>query len=422
MAHGRDDGAGAGRELLSYFREFRANWPNLVGAMLGFGLGTAINHYMLNLFGPALIAEFGWSRSQFALVGVLGLAGMALAPVAGHIADRFGARSAAIVGFTVVPAAYLALSMMSGDIYQFYAILLVKNLIGMLTSTMVFSRVVVERFDTARGIAMACLLSAPPLVGAIAAPVIGGIIDAEGWRMAYRTMALLSATGGILAILLIGPSPARPGSGSQTPKLDWAMFRELCRNPVFLLLLAGMFLCNFPQAIVSSQMGLMLMENGASMGFVTLLVSLYSIAVVIGRLISGFALDRVPPHLVAIVSLGLPALGYLALASPYDMRWVLAGSIALMGLAQGAETDVAAILTSRKFDMRRYSFVFSILMTSMGLASAVGSALLSFTLRGEGNFNIFLTICAAVTVGGAACFFLTGRVGERQARMAGEHA
>jgi MFS family permease len=381
--------------------------------MFGFGFGTAINHYMLNLFGPALIADFGWSRSQFALIGVLGLAGMLVMPVAGRVADRFGVRTAAIIGFSVVPAAYLALSFMSGSIYQFYALMLVKNLVGILTSTMVFSRVVVERFDTARGIGMACLLSAPPLVGAAAAPVIGGIIDAEGWRMAYRAMALMSAGGGILAILLIGHGPAGAVSGRRAPRLDWAMLRELSRNPVFLLLIAGMFLCNFPQAIVSSQMGVMLMENGADMGFVTLLVSLYSITVIIGRFISGFALDRVPAHFVAIVSLGLPALGYAALASPFDMRWVLAGSIALMGLAQGAETDVAAILTSRKFDMGHYSFVFSLLMTSMGLASAGGSMLLSFTLRDGGTFDSFLVFCAAATIGGAACFFLTGRFSAR---------
>lgn len=408
---------------MSYLGEFRLNWTNLLGAGLGLGFGTAFNHYMMNVFGPALIADLAWTKAQFALVGSIGLIGMAFTPVAGRITDRMGPRNAAIVGFTAIPLAYLALSFMSGNIYEFYTILALKIMFGILTATMVFTRVVVERFDRARGIAMACLLSCPPAIGAISAPIMGGIIEAEGWRFAYRVMAAVTATGGLLAIVLIGKYIDAAGNlRPPAPKLDWSHFRELCRNRVFLLLMAGMFLVNFPQPLVSSQMNIMLMENGATMGFATALVSVYAVSVVIGRFIGGFALDRVKPHFVAIVSLGLPAIGFVALASSFDARWVLAGSMALVGLAQGAETDVAAILTSRRFDMGHYSFVFSLLMTSMGLASSLGSILLSFTLRGSGTFSTFLYICAGVTLLGAMCFFLTGSAGVRHDRLQGERA
>lgn len=407
---------------MGYLSEFRLNWPNLLGAALGLGFGTAINHYMMNLFGPALIAEFGWTRSQFALVGSLGLVSLLFMPIAGRVTDKYGPRTAAIIGFSVVPAGYFALSLMTGNIYQFYAVMLLKGTIGMLTATMVFTRVVVDRFDRSRGLALSCLLSCPPLVGAIAAPIFGTIIAEEGWRTAYQVLALVSAVGGACAILLIGGNKASPGAAAkpEAAKLTWAEFREFARNPVFLLLLGGMFLCNLPQVIVASQMNIMLMDNGATPAFATLLVSLYAIAVVIGRFISGYSLDRVPPHLVAIVALGLPTLGYAALAGPLDMRWILAGSIALVGLAQGAETDVAAILTSRKFAMANFSFVFSILMTSMSVSSAIGSILLSVLLKDGGTFDAFLIISAIATSGGALCFFLTGRFGAGPVQFRGD--
>ena len=408
---------------MGYLSEFRLNWTNLLGAGLGLAFGAAFNHYMMNLFGPALIAEFGWSRSQFALVGSLGLIGMVFTPIAGRIADLVGPRNATMIGFSIIPTGFLALSFMSGNIWQFYAILMIKTAIGILATTMTFTRVVVERFDKARGIALACLLSCPPLVGAIAAPVIGKIIAEDGWRTAYQVMALLSATGGIAAVVLIGKYADAAGTiRPPAPKLDWAQFREFCRNPVFVLLLAGMFLVNFPQVLVSSQMSIMMMENGASTAFATALVSIYAATVIVGRFIGGFALDRVPPHLVAIVFLGLPALGFLLLASPIDSSWALALAIAFVGLAQGAETDVASILTSRRFDMGHYSFVLSLLMTSMGLASAFGSMLLSATLQGGGTFNVFLIVCAAVTLCGALCFYLTGSMGARFDRLEGERA
>ena len=414
MAPGRVKLA-AGRTDLSYLSEFRLNWTNLLGAGLGLAFGSAFNHYMMNLFGPALIAEFGWTRSQFALVGSLGLIGLFFTPIAGRLADVLGPRKATMIGFSIIPTAFIALSFMSGNIWHFYAILMVKTAIGILATTMTFTRVVVERFDKARGIALACLLSCPPLVGAIAAPVIGHIIAEDGWRTAYRVMALLSAVGGISAVMLIGKYADSAGNlRPAAPKLDWAEFRTFCRNPVFVLLLAGMFLVNFPQVLVSSQMNILMMENGASAAYATALVSVYAMTVIAGRFIGGLALDRISPHLVAIVFLGLPALGFILLASPIDTSWSLAVAIGLVGLAQGAETDVASILASRRFDMGHYSFVLSLLMTSMGLASAVGSMALSVTLRGGGNFNLFLFICAGVTLAGALCFYLTGGAVRRQ--------
>lgn len=398
---------------LSYFSEFRVHWPNLLGAGLGLAFGSAINHHLTSLFAPALIADLGWTRSQFALTGMVGLASMFFTPIAGRITDRFGPRKAAMVGFSVLPAGYFCLSLMTGQIWQYYAILLVNSTLGILTATMVFTRVVVERFDTARGIALAVMLSSPPLVAAVAAPVIGSIIENEGWRTGYRTLAALSALGGIAAVLLIGSGKGGKAEAREVAKLDWAKFREFARDPLFMLLIAGMFLVNLPQVLVASQFNLMMMENGATMAFATLLLSLYQICVVAGRFVCGWSLDRIAPHVVAILMLGLPVVGYLALASPFDARWLLTGVVVMVGLAQGAETDVSAFLTSRKFQLEHFSFVFSMQMMFMGLASALGSGLLSFTLRGNGNYNVFLVIAALSTLAGALCFFMTGRYHKR---------
>lgn len=408
---------------MGYLSEFRLNWTNLLGAGLGLAFGSAFNHYMMNLFGPALIAEFGWSRAQFAFVGALGIIGMVCTPIAGRLTDVLGPRTAAAIGFSVIPTAFLAFSFMTGDIYQFYAIVAIKSAIGILSATMVMTRVVVERFDKARGIALACLLSCPPAVGTIAAPIIGQIIEIEGWRTAYRVMALASAIGGISAVMLIGKyADAAGNKRPPAPKLDWAQFATFCRNPVFPLLLLGMFLVNFPQPLVSSQMSIMLMENGASSAYAAAMLSVYTGTVVIGRFIGGYALDRVPPHVVAAAFLGLPAIGFALLALPYDARVLMAVAMALVGLAQGAETDVAAVITSRRFGMGHYSFVFSMLMTAMGLASSAGSILLTKLLADGYDFDPFLAVCAVATVLGAFCFFLTGSLGARHDRLTGHMA
>ncbi len=405
---------------MTYLREFHIHWPNLLGACLGLALGAALNHYMLNLFGQPLIAEFGWQKSQFALVGTLGLVAIVAVPFAGRFVDRVGPRIAAMVGFTAVPLGFATFSLMSGNIFEFYGIMLFLNIIGILTTTLVFSRVVVERFDVARGLALSAMMSGAPLIGAVAVPIIGEVIDTQGWRVGYLTLAAMSALGGVTSILLIGKDKSLPrrsakptGQRGSAIGLARSELLVLLRQPLFLLLVGGMFLVNLPQIIVVSQLKLVLAESGASSSLGTWLVSLYAVSVVVGRFICGFALDRIPPHRVALATLGLPAIGYLVLASPFNASLMLTASVALIGLAQGAEGDVGAYLTSRKFDLKNFGFVYSFLIASIGVAMAVGSMVLSYSLHLTDSFNIFLMLCAVATLLGAACFFFTGRFGDR---------
>jgi MFS family permease len=399
--------------MLTYIGEFKVYWRTLVAACMGLALGSALNHYMTNLFGPPLIDEFGWARSQFALVGSISLLTIPFVPLAGRFVDRFGARVAALVGFTIVPLTFFAYSLMTGSIFQFFGITIVQHTFGILTTSLVFCRVVVERFDFARGMALSIVMSGAPLMGAIAVPLVGEVVDSEGWRAGYRTLAAISAIGGFTAIALMGRQ-RRKTAKDEAPeappkKLTRAEFGAIVRKPAFLLLIGGMFLCNFPQVIVSSQLKLVLMDSGAASRLATYIVSLYAIGVVVGRFISGLALDRVPAHIVAIFALGLPAVGFMVLASPASAGWLLAGAVLLVGLAQGAEGDVGAYITSRKFDMKHYSFVYSFLIVSMGAAASLGSLLLSATLHTTGTFDLFLVISAIVTIAGAICFYLTGR-------------
>lgn len=391
-----------------------------MGACLGLALGSALNIYTLSLFGPPLIEEFGWTKAQFALVSSLSLISLFFIPFVGRFVDRVGPRVAGIIGYIAVPSSFFAFSLMSGDITEFYAITLVKNVLGVLTTSLVFCRIVVERFDVARGLALSVAMTGPPLVGAIAAPIIGEVIDSEGWRAAYRLLSLVSFAGGMVAMVLIGLRKAKPQEEPDAaPKrkpapLTRQEFFALARQPAFPLLVAGMFLINFPQVIVSSQMKLVLYESGAASSFATWLLSLFAISVIVGRFVCGYALDRVQPHLVAVAALGMPAIGLFALASPFDASWLLIGAVALTGLAQGAEGDVGAMLTSRKFALHHYSFIYSFVMASMGAATAVGSLVLSFMLHRTDSYDGFLVLAGVVTLAGVACFHFIGRYGRSE--------
>jgi MFS family permease len=192
-------------------------------------------------------------------------------------------------------------------------------------------------------------------------------------------------------------------------KLSRAEFIDLLRNPVLLLLIGGMVLVNLPQAFAQSQLKLIALDNGVSDASATAMVSLYAVGVIIGRFLTGIALDaKVRPHIVAIVALGLPAIGYGLFASGTPVAAILMGGVLLVGLAQGAESDIGAYLISRRFGIKNFSLLLSFLTMSIGIGSALGSLVLSYTLYLSDSYVPFLILSAAGTLLGAAAFGLTG--------------
>lgn len=396
---------------MTYLGEFRLHWRNLMAASFGLALGSAITHYTLSLFAPAMIADLGWSRAQFALIGSLPLLTMFLIPLAGRFTDRFGTRAAAAVGFTAMPLGFIGMGLMSGHIAQFFALYAAQHVFGILTTSMVFCRAVVERFDMARGIALSLVMSAPPLAGAIAAPLLGDVIEEHGWRAGYFTLAGLCALGGLLSVPFMQKGNAPKGTRAEVTKLDRKELAAMLRNPVLLLCIGGMFLVNVPQPFAASQMKLVLLDAGVADHAATWMVSLYAVGVIIGRFMSGLALDRVPPHVVALTALGLPAVGFIILSSSATITPLIAAAIMLVGLAQGAESDIGAYIISRRFDMKNFSLLLSLLTMMIGLGGSVGSLILSITLHHGGGYGPFLIASAVATLIGAAMFGFTGSTG-----------
>ena len=395
---------------MSYAQEFRAHWRPLLASSVGMALGLSLNHYVMSLFAPELLKEFDWTRAQFALVGAMSFISIFLIPVAGRLTDRFGPRVAAAVGFTAVPLGYLAFSMMNGSFGLFLGIVLFQSVLGTLTTTMVFSRVIVERYDKARGFALSLVISCAPMGGAIAVPFIGDIIADHGWRSAYEVLALVTAVGGILTLVLMGE--ARNDAAKVRPathKLSRQEIAKLFATPLFPLAIGGMLLVNIPQLLVSSQLALVLADNGATGKVATGIVALYAAGVAVGRVLCGLALDRIAVQYVAIITLGLPAIGLAAMASSYDATWILSGAILLMALAQGAESDIGAYLISRKFALRNYSLIASFMTVALTLGSALGSVMLSYLLSATGSYVSFMILCAVATLIGAFLFYLAGR-------------
>ena len=157
---------------MHYIEDFRANWRALLGASLGLGSGMALSSYVLSIFAPHLLKDLGWSKADFAMVGVASIFVLISVPVVGRLTDKFGVRRVAAVGVFILPLTFIASSRLNGPIYQYIAILLVQMTLCATTTMTVYTRLIVQSFQRSRGGALAAAVSAPAFVGAIGSPLI----------------------------------------------------------------------------------------------------------------------------------------------------------------------------------------------------------------------------------------------------------
>jgi MFS family permease len=403
---------------VSYVREFQVNWQTVLATFVGIATGQALSHYTMSLFAPELIAEFGWSKAQFALVSALPIVTAVVTPLAGRFTDRFGARVAASLGFVAISLGFFGMSVMSGSLTLFFGIWLCQHVFGVMTTSLVFTRVIVERFDKARGSALSALMLGPPISGSVVAPILGWVIASHGWRAGFVFLAVLSAVGGVVCIVFMGRAGRKAGQVAEVKSigLSRADLVKVVRSRVFILIVAGMALINIAQPFAASQLKLIVLSKGVPDQTGTWMVSLYAVGVIIGRIIFGLALDRVPANVVALFALSLPAAGFLILASPTVAVALLTVGILTIGIAQGAEGDIGGYLVSRHFELKNYALIFSFVKSALDGGGAIGALLLSLTLTmsrsaasPDGSYTPFLLLCAASTIVGAILFFMTGR-------------
>ncbi|MFZ1742998.1 MAG: MFS transporter, partial [Pontixanthobacter sp.] len=268
--------------------------------MLANAVSVQLSYYVLTLFVPSLISEFGWSKAEVALTTAMGAIGLVAFTVAGRLADRFGSRRTAWIGVLGLPAGYCALSFMTGDIRQFYALYMLVITLGATTSAAVYGRVIAARFETSRGLAFALVLTCVPVTAAVVVPALEHIIATSGWRWGFRALAIGVLACGVLALSFM-PGELPLAADRVRPDAR-AAFRIVFRSRAFWLIAGGMALCNIGTALNTLQLKPMLLENGVSTAAAARLMSAFAIGVVVGRMVSGFALDRINTHVFAALA------------------------------------------------------------------------------------------------------------------------
>lgn len=386
-------------------QELRVHWRALLAASLGMSAGIGIIGYVNSVIAPYLLAEFSWSRSQFALASTATLLTILCIPLVGRFTDLFGVRRVAGVGIVVFPASFVILSGMKGDISLYFVMLILQSLLCTTTSATVYSRVIAENFVARRGLALGLIAAGPAVVGAVGSPLLTAFIDWAGWRAGYLAISIFCAVLGVAALLLMpSRNPALAEAAQKAPRRARADYGLILRSRTFWIIVSSSVLCSLPHALSASQLKLMLSDRQLSTTEAGFMVSVFASGVIVARVVSGMALDRWPAYLVAAVGMGMPLFGLLILASTATDLYLVGFAVLLLGMSYGVEGDILTYLAARYFPLEIYSSVLGLLMGSVGAAMAIGAMVLSVTLAQTETYRLFMLVSAAGVVMGSLNF------------------
>jgi len=386
--------------------EWQRGWQVVAGSMAGIGSGLYMFVTVFGFFVKPLSAEFGWTRAEIATSSLAIVAASVFMPVTGWLVDRGRIGTLLVCGAGAFALAYLSFSMMSGPLWQYYAIVALIALFGApCTAPFVFARPVVRAFDKSRGLALGAIMCGVPLLALGGLPLLSRVIATHGWRSGFLCLLPLSIGFGALSWWFMRRTErarAEPSSCPATVVQAGLTLREVLADARFWLLMLAMSGTSFSIGIYLSSLQPLLSDKGIDATTAGFLGAWQAVMVVVSRLIFGIVIDRFWAPLVGAIGFAAPCLGLLILYGTGPHALVLALGIALIAAADGAEASLMSYLTSHYFGSRAFGVVNGLLGGVGVIAVAAAGMLAGLCFDRHGNYDAILL--AGMTLSPIAAF------------------
>lgn len=397
--------------------EFARGWPVLLAALIGVACGASpipFNVFPL-VIGP-INQEFGWSFGSISLgITVFGVTAALLAPFYGWLADRYGVRPVALASLLAFALAFAAFALTPPSLTGYYGLWLLLGLVGIGSTPVTFSRAINMWFFKNRGLALGIMLLGTSLAALIVPRITVWAIGEHGWRNAFPIVALLP----LLLALPIGyllfrePRPdERPAAVTQSVAFG-ATLPQALKDRRFWILWVSIAMVAMAYGGAHIHMAEIVKLHGFQPADAATVMQVVGLAILAGRVITGFLLDRFWAPAVCFPILCLPAISVVLLTgTDPDFPRILAAAF-LLGFAAGAESDLIAYLASRYFGMAHYGKIYGMLYMPFGLMSAISPAIYGAVRDAHGNYDPMLWTAGALFVAGGALLLLLGPYPER---------
>jgi MFS family permease len=391
----------------------KTEWtPRATGVAISAAIGAALGagpviFYSLPLIMGPITAEFHWGRAEFSVVMIIAsLLAAVCSPVLGWLTDRWGARPIMILGTALFGLAILSQSLLSGSLTQLYLMWIPVGITAAFVGPVAFSKVISLWFHRRRGLALGVIGVGGGIGAALMPQFLAAVIGHWGWRGAYVGMGLLVLVVSLgAALILLHEPPRKAGSTAAArdlrPGADVGMSASEARHTGTLwLILAAQFLIAISVTGIIGHSVPLLTDRGMAREAAATVLSMAGLFTIIGRVVSGWLLDRYNTPKVAVIFFIAPLLGAILLHYGAAVPAMMAAGI-LLGLGLGSEAEILGYWVSRYFGLKAFAEIYSYTYGIFVIGAGFGPFIMGVSYDFDHSYNVVLTameICMAVSV------------------------
>lgn len=411
MASDQQFPPGAARE------EWRRHWPLVPTSILAFSL-VAMGNVSAGAFIAPLEKAFGWGRSEataglllYSIVSIFGQ------PITGRLIDRFGPRPIALTGIVTIGITFALLATANGTLGQWLGLWLIYAITAQLMLMPTWAAAVASEFEAGRGLALAATLSGGALATLLVPLASTLLIEHYGWRGAYVIMGLVpSAVVFLLAWRFFHSRADRKrtnGTAAAATELRGLTMQQAIRTSTFYKLLFGTLFSYALMVGTMLHMIPLLSASGLGREQAAIAAGTLGITTVIGKLVCGALVNRVPGHYLSAGVLALAVITFLALMMPSDSVLLRSIAIAPLGFALGGQLEMVVYLTTRHFGLRAFGSIFGFITIGLTASSGAGPFIAGWLFDISGGYHLMLVIGIPAALFGSLVMLSIGHYPER---------
>jgi predicted MFS family arabinose efflux permease len=348
-------------------------WLVVIASALALIVGNGpVLLFTFGIFLKPIAQQTGWSRGTMSL-GVaiaLTLAGL-MTPLVGRLVDRWGVRRLLLLAITAFALGIAALSLAPANVAGFVVLYGCAGLLSSGQAPLPYAKAIASRFDSRRGLALGIAMAGVGIGTSVMPQVASLLLKTFSWREAYVALGFLTWLVAFPAAFFV--SDLEPGemriSGPTTAGDDVI---QALRSTNFWAIAVAILLVVIALNGVIAHLVALWTDRGMASNTATSLLIAVGLATIVGRLISGFLLDRVfAPRLAAAIFL-IPLIGMIALLLGGVSLAAALTTAACFGFSLGAEVDIVGYLVSRYFGLRRYGEIYGYIFAIFTVGSGLG--------------------------------------------------
>jgi MFS family permease len=341
--------------------------------------------------------ERGWSRETFAFaIAVQNLAWGLCGPLAGMVADRWGAFRVLIVGGVLYALGLVGMALASsGPLFMASAGVLIGIAQSGCTYAVVYGVIARNVPEDKRSWAMGVAAAAGSFGQFLMVPLEQTLISQQGWQNALFALGFLALA---MVPLAYGLRERGMAAASGPGQSVGAAVREAFSNRSFLFLMAGYFVCGFHLVFIGVHMPSYLKDKGLTPDVATTALALIGLFNIFGTYGAGWLGQRVPKryilsaiYLVRALVIAVFVLAPLSATSVYLFA-------SAMGLLWLSTVPVTNAIVAQVFGVQYMSMLGGFVFLSHQVGSFVGVWLGGRFYDATGSYDVVWWIAVALGV------------------------